>query len=294
MSGLTYYDLPPHCSDPAQSRFVIIPVPFDATSTWKKGADKGPEAIRNASAQVELYDIETETEVYTAGIAEHPAPIIVSDSESMIGSVCGAATLQLSRGAVPVVLGGEHSVTVGAVAAASAQYRDLSVLQLDAHADLRDEYEGSQYNHACVMARVRELCPSVAVGVRSMDASERESVEPVFYAHRIAAAPGRWMEDVIGQLTGDVYITIDLDVFDPSIMPSTGTPEPGGLGWYQVLGLLKAVAEHRRIIGFDIVELCPDGHHAAEFLAAKLCYKLMSYIGVSQLKPEISPEAGNG
>ncbi len=294
MYSLTYYDLPPQFSNPAESRFVIIPVPFDATSTWKKGADRGPEAIRNASAQVELYDIETETEVYTAGIAEHPAPIVVSDSESMIGSVCGAVELQLSRDAVPIVLGGEHSVTIGAVAAAAAQHRGLSVLQLDAHADLRDEYEGSRYNHACVMARVRELCPSVGVGIRSMDASERESVEPVFYAHRIAAAPGRWIEDAVGQLTDEVYITIDLDVFDPSIMPSTGTPEPGGLGWYQVLGLLKAVAERRRIIGFDIVELCPDGRHAAEFLAAKLCYKLMTYIETSQSSSKTSPEADNG
>lgn len=268
----------------------MVPVPFDSTSTWKKGADRGPEAIRAASPYVERYDIETGTEIYTAGIAEHPAAITISDSESMIHAVREAVSGYLRRGAIPVVLGGEHSVSIGAVMAASAAYKSLSVLQLDAHADLREEYEGSRYNHACVMARVREVCPSVAVGIRSMDISERHCAEPVIYAQRIAEGTGQWIEEAVGNLSDDVYITIDLDVFDPSIMPSTGTPEPGGLGWYQVLALLRAVAGSRRIVGFDIVELCPDGHHSADFLAAKLLYKVMTYIGALQPKTETGRE----
>ncbi len=276
-----FFDLTEEQSDPRKAKFVLVPVPYDGTSTWKKGADRGPDAIREASAQVELYDIETETEVFSAGIAEHPAPVAVEASDSMIKGVRDAVSPYLSRGVVPVVLGGEHSVSIGAVQAAAAVHKNLTVLQLDAHADLREEYEGSRYNHACVMARVRELCPTVAVGIRSMERSERDRIGPVFYAGRIAENPGTWIHDAVAELSDEVYITIDLDVFDPSIMPSTGTPEPGGLGWYQVLTLLREVSARRRVVGFDIVELCPDGHHAAEFLAAKLCYKLMTYIEFS-------------
>jgi agmatinase len=155
----------------------------------------------------------------------------------------------------------------------------MSVLQLDAHSDLRDEYEGSKLNHACVMARIKEVCPIVQVGIRSMDVSERPSVDPdrVFFAKDIHDTTD-WVEHVIARLTGQVYVTIDLDVFDPSIMPSTGTPEPGGLLWYDVVTLLKEVCQHKTVVGFDVVELCPiENNWAADFLAAKLIYQVLSY-----------------
>lgn len=255
-------------------------------------------ALLEASAQVELFDIETGIEAYRAGIATwevpwngpfhlpgetpgHTSGDAVITAEEMISAVRRSWEDAHAAGTIPVVIGGEHSVTIGAVQAAAAAYRDVSVLQLDAHADLRETYEGSRYNHACVMARVHELCPATAVGIRSMDASEAAGAETssTFYAHDLVGRePAGWCPGVVETLTEDVYITIDLDVFDPSIMPSTGTPEPGGLGWYDVLRLLRLVARERRVVGFDVVELCPGPVYAADFLAAKLVYKLMGYI----------------
>ena len=155
----------------------------------------------------------------------------------------------------------------------------MTVLQLDAHADLRDEYDGSKFNHACVMARIKELCPAVQVGIRSMDISEKESIDPdkTFFAKDIVDTAD-WIQNVISLLSDNVYVTIDLDVFDPSIVPSTGTPEPGGLGWYEVLSLLKNLSSAKNIVGFDVVELCPnENNKAPDFLAAKLIYKFLSY-----------------
>ena len=178
-----------------------------------------------------------------------------------------------------MVLGGEHTVSIGSVRAHLSKFPDLSVLQLDAHTDLRDEYDGSKYNHACVMARIKELCPIVQVGIRSMDVSEKAVIDAdrVFFA-KDTLHSGDWTDEVIARLSEKVYVTIDLDVFDPSIMPSTGTPEPGGLLWYDVLALLRAVLTARMVVGFDVVELCPiAAHKAPDFLAAKLIYKLLTY-----------------
>jgi agmatinase len=178
-----------------------------------------------------------------------------------------------------VLIGGEHSISIGSVKAHAQNYKDLTVLQLDAHSDLRDEYNGSKYSHACVMARIAELCPFIQVGIRSMDSSEKERMDKkrVFLAKDILNDKN-WIKKVVSKLSKTTYITIDLDVFDPSIMPSTGTPEPGGLFWYEVLSLLKAVSENTNIVGFDVVELCPDNRNKApNFLAAKLIYKLLSY-----------------
>jgi len=275
-----FADLGPSSSGWVASSIVILPVPYDRTSTWVKGADKGPAAVISASSAVELYDIETGQEVYRQGIHTlAPLPVKMSPAE-MVRRVKEKVSGLLDAGKFVVTLGGEHSVSIGPVHAHSARFKGLSVLQLDAHADLRDEYEGSRYNHACVMARVKEICPAVQVGIRSMCAEEKDKSDPedIFFARDIAGKNG-WIDEVAGRLSGNVYVTIDLDVFDPSIMPSTGTPEPGGLTWYPVMQLLRAVAEKKNIVGFDVVELCPNkSNRAPDFLAAKLIYKFLGYI----------------
>jgi agmatinase len=271
-------DLPQPFADPARSRIAIVPVPYDGTSTWLKGADRGPDAILEASAHLELYDIETGTEPYRHGILTDP-PVTESGSpEAMARAVEQRVSGHLEAGRFPVVLGGEHSVAIGAMRAAAARWPGLTFLQLDAHADLRDEYEGSRHNHACVMARARELGPIVQVGIRSMDASEKAGLDPrrVFYAERLRDRRG-WAREVLHQLSRRVYLTVDLDVLDPAFMPSTGTPEPGGLGWYQLLELIRLVCRQRELAGCDVVELAPSDNRAPDFLAAKLVYKLLAY-----------------
>jgi agmatinase len=278
---INFGGIPEEYSD-TSAPVVILPVPYDATSTWIKGSDKGPEAILEASANMELFDIETQKEVYLEGIYTAPLLYTGIDPEKMVQQVYLETKNYLSEGKFVVMIGGEHSITAGPVKAYVEKYSDLSVLQLDAHSDLRNEYEGSPYNHACVMARVQELCPLVQVGIRSMDVAENERIIPqrMFWAQEVAGRKG-WHERAIDQLTEHVYISIDLDVFDPSIMPSTGTPEPGGLYWYETLEFLRKVVHSRKVVGFDIVELCPvDNNKGPDFLAAKLLYKLLSYISL--------------
>ncbi len=262
------------------SKVVILPVPYDGTSTWIKGADRGPRALLEASTKLEFYDIETDSEVYRQGIFTAEAVEEKSSPEKMVEKVEQAVSGFLENGKLVATVGGEHSVTIGAARAHKKKYSGLSVLQLDAHTDLQPEYYGSKYNHGCVMARVRELCPIVQVGIRSMSAEEKPFIQKdrVFFAENIYDNQA-WQSTALAKLTEKVYITIDLDCFDPSIVPSTGTPEPGGLGWYQVLGFLKKVSREKEIVGFDVVELCPNpAAKASDFLAAKLIYKLLSYI----------------
>jgi len=279
INTLNYGYLPEEYSDPENAGIVIIPVAYDGTSTWVKGADKGPEAIIEASANMELYDIETDSEVYKRGIfTERLIGGEISTSE-MVEAVFDNVKYYLGKSKFTIVIGGEHSVSIGSVKAHAEKYDDLTILQLDAHTDLRDEYNGSKYNHACVMARAKEVCPIVQVGVRSMDIGEKDFIDSsrIFFAKDIYGKTD-WIEKVIPKLSDNIYITIDLDVFDSSIMPSTGTPEPGGLLWYDVLALLKTVSTKKNVVGFDVVELCPDDRNKApDFLAAKLIYKLLSY-----------------
>lgn len=266
-------------SDYTGASVVVLPVPFDVTSTWLKGADKGPAAILEASQYLEFYDIETDSEILKKGIFT-TKPIDAATSSALLRKTDSAVSKYLKDDKFVVTLGGEHSVSIGVVKSYARRYKNLSVLHLDAHADSRDSYEGSRYNHACVVARVREYVSDVvSVGIRSMDVSERSGVDrkKMFFAHEIYDSD-KWIDKALCQLTDTVYITIDLDVFDPGIMPSTGTPEPGGLGWYQVLKLLSSVAKSKRIVGFDVVELCPSNSKAPDFLAAKLIYTLLSYI----------------
>ena len=272
-------DLPQEYCNAGNAKIVIVPVPYDQTSTWIKGADKGPAAIIEASANMELYDIETDSEVYRKGIFTDRPIEETSSPEAMVRAVAGRVNKYLAKGKFAVIVGGEHSVSIGAIKAYADSDSNFTVLQLDAHSDLRDRYNGSKYNHACVMARVREMCPIVQVGIRSMDSSEKDFLDSscVFFAEDIHNRTD-WIDKAVSKLSEKVYITIDLDVFDPSIVPSTGTPEPGGLLWYDVLALLKEVCEKKTIIGFDVVELCPNERNKApDFLAAKLIYKLLSY-----------------
>jgi agmatinase len=278
-NAANFADIPKEYSHLDRAQIVIIPVPYDQTSTWIKGADKSPAAIIAASANLELYDIETDSEVYKKGIFTDKAVQAKSSPENMAEAVKHRVRHYIDRDKFTVVLGGEHSVSIGAIRAHVEKNQTITILQLDAHADLRDEYNGSKYNHACVIARVRELCPVVQVGIRSMDASEKAYLEPakVFFAKDVCGQTN-WIKRAVSKLSEKIYVTIDLDVFDPSIMPSTGTPEPGGLLWYEVLSLLRAVFEQRNVIGFDVVELCPnEDNKAPDFLAAKLIYKLLSY-----------------
>ncbi|OJJ14179.1 agmatinase [marine bacterium AO1-C] len=265
------------------AQVVILPIPYDETSTWIKGADKGPQAILDASYNLEFYDIETQSEVYKQGIYTAPAVAEKSSPEAMVKAVKQATTQYLEKGKFVVPIGGEHSVSIGAIQAFAQKFENLTILQIDAHTDLRPSYMGSPNNHACVMARAREVAQIVQVGIRSMDSSELPFVEEgrIFYAHDICRQRRNnhhWQQEVVDQLTENVYITIDLDGFDPSILPSTGTPEPGGLEYYEVLDLLKLVHQHTNIVGFDVVELCPNEQSkASDFFAAKLIYQLLSY-----------------
>ncbi len=271
--------LPKEYSALKDAKIVIVPVPYDRTSTWIKGADKGPSAIVEASANMELYDIETDSEVYKKGIFTDSPVEEDSSPRSMVEAVRKRVENYIRQDKFVVVIGGEHSVSIGSARAHVENSAGVTVLQLDAHADLRDRYEGSKYNHACVMARIREFAPIVHVGIRSMDSCEKGFMNRsrVFFAEDIYDNRS-WIKKVVSKLSDNVYITIDLDVFDPSIMPSTGTPEPGGLLWYDVLALLKAVCNKKNIIGFDVVELCPQTNNKSpDFLAAKLIYKLLSY-----------------
>ena len=265
-------------TDYKNSKIVILPVPFDKTSTWLKGADKGPEAIIEASKNMELYDIETDSQVYKRGIFTEKE-ITVENPEDMVSAVYEKTRRLLRDKKFVITLGGEHSVSVSPIKAHSEFFDNMSLLHLDAHSDTRDEYEGSRYNHACVMARAKETTDTiVSVGIRSMDVCELDNIDKsnIFYASEIFRTT-EWINRVIKKLSENVYITIDLDVFDPGIMPSTGTPEPGGLSWYQVTELLKKVANSRNIVGADIAELRPSENKAPDFLAAKLIYKLLSY-----------------
>ncbi len=276
-----YFDIPKEASDPANAAAIIVPVPYDATASWLRGSAQGPEAILDASQYVEPWDIETASEPWRYGIAAlDPLACEGFTAEQMSKEVERATAAVYADGRLPIILGGEHSVTIGAVRATAKAWPRVSVLQIDAHADTRESYHGSTHNHGCVMARVREVCPIVQVGIRSLDTSEVASLDTdrVFWAHDIL--PDReftWVEDAVNLLSNEVYVTIDVDGFDPAYVPATGTPEPGGLDWTAVNRLLAAVAARRRVVGFDVVELMP-GHEPSAFLAAKLIYRFLAEI----------------
>lgn len=275
----TYAGIPEEFAQYDSAKVVLIPVPYDGTSTYGKGADKGPDAILDASENMELYDIETNSEVYKQGVFIGEVVDESRSPELMCDAVENAFSAVLQSGKYPTMLGGEHSVSIGAIRAMKEKYPDLTVLQIDAHSDLRSEYHGTKCNHACAVHEASKTTNLIQVGIRSMDTVELPFLnkEKLFTSYAIRNNKN-WQEDVIEKLGKNVYITIDLDAFDPSIMPSTGTPEPGGLYWNETLDLLKKVHKNSTVVGFDIVELAPlEGLSAPDFLAAKLYYKLLSY-----------------
>ncbi|WP_431174239.1 agmatinase [Flagellimonas flava] len=279
MDKRTYAGIPSNYATQEKSKVVLIPVAYDGTSTWGKGADKGPEAFLEASENMELYDIETETEVYKEGIYLSEILENFESPDEMVKRVHGVVKDFLFRKKMVTMVGGEHSISIGAIQAFNETYNDLTVLQIDAHADLRKEYNGSRYNHACAMYEASRTTNLIQVGIRSMDSSELSVMnqENVFFAHDMVTDEF-WVDKVLESLTKHVYITFDLDALDPSILPSTGTPEPGGLFWYETLDFLKRVFEETEVVGFDIVELCPNKQErSSDFLAAKLYYKMLSY-----------------
>ncbi len=273
--------LPSPYSDYETSSVAVLPVPYDSTTEWHSGTRNGPRSIIEASYYLEWFDIELGRELHSVGISTLPNVEPVLDSpEAMAGRVCSAVETLLDEGKFIVMLGGEHSISYGSIKAYNQKFNHFSVLQLDAHADLRDQYLGTKFGHGCVMRRVLELCPVTQVGIRSMSLEEHEFIK----ANRLSPfimeqdKVGLSYPDIIDSLAENVYITIDLDVLDPSIMAAVGTPEPGGMAWSDILSLLKAVAGKRKIVGFDLVELCPDqGPASCSFTAAKLAYKLMGY-----------------
>ncbi|WP_051568435.1 agmatinase [Crocinitomix catalasitica] len=282
-----YAGIPDEFATLENSKVVLIPVPYDGTSTWQKGADKGPEAFLEASENMELYDIETDSEVYKKGIYLSDPVLEKSSPEAMVDEVHRVTKDYILRNKFVTLFGGEHSISIGSIRAFNETFDDLTVLQIDAHADLRKEYEGSTCNHACAVYEASKNTNLIQVGIRSMDAVEKlpMDMEKVFFAHEMAQDE-YWGDSAIELMTENVFITIDLDAFDPSLMPSTGTPEPGGLFWYETLDFLKSVFREKNVVGFDIVELCPNPNEkSSDFLAAKLYYKMLSYKFNS--KPEL-------
>jgi len=273
-------DIPQEFANYQPAKVVILPIPYDGTSTWIKGADKGPEAIIDASCHMELYDIESDTETYEIGIFTAEPVTANASPDEMVKGVKDRVQQYIRDDKFVVSLGGEHSVSIGAIMAYAEAYPDLTVLQFDAHSDMRSEYEGSKYNHACIMARAKEVAQVMQIGIRSMDIGEKENIDfdRIVFAHTFFADK-MLLRKKIEQLTGNVYLTIDRDVFDPAIRSSTGTPEPGGLFWYDVVDLIKEVNANVKIVGMDVVELCPNPENKApNFLAAKLVYRILSMI----------------
>jgi agmatinase len=272
--------LEPPYSNLQQAKTVILPVPYDSTSEWRSGSRHGPQAIIDASQYLELYDLELNREIYKVGISTLPqVEPLLSSPQDMIARVYQVIKGLIQKEKFVVSLGGEHSLSLGAVRAFKEAFPGLSVLQLDAHADLRDEYLGTKYSQACVMRRIFELCPISQVGVRSLSWEEKQFLTQnkltPFYMSDLASGTVS-IDHIVNSLSEDVYVTIDVDVLDPSIMSAVGTPEPDGMSWRQILDIVESVALHKHVVGFDLMEFCPgEGPGSCAFLLAKLAYKLI-------------------
>lgn len=278
--------LKPEFSDPHKARFAVLAAPYDGTTTFLKGTAKGPRAVITASQQVELYDEELEQETFQEGITTLQIPLVETlASEDVADLLESLARPYVERGQTLVTIGGEHSVSLGPVRAVAKKYPKLSVLHVDAHGDLRDEYDGTRYGHGCVMRRVLEDVglPIVQVGIRSLCKEEADVIRSgrvrTFYRHRMRDVEAGAGAIVDCLPTDDVYVSIDIDALCPSLVPGTGTPEPGGLTWWEILALCRAVAAQKRVVAFDVVETIPlEGQSVSEFVSARLIYRFMGYI----------------
>jgi agmatinase len=265
-----------------RARVVILPIPLDRTTSYVAGTRNGPHEILVASSHLETWDEETQSDIHGIGIFTLPEmEFPFASMEDVVADIRRVAGELAQRDKFPVVLGGEHSITAPVVAAVAARHPGLSVLQLDAHADLRESFMGTPHSHACAMRRVLDCAPTTQVGIRSLSPEEAAAVPSlrttIFYDYNMRQQAD-WIDRIVDTLSDTVYITIDVDGFDPAIMPATGTPEPGGLGWYETLALLRRVIESRTVVGCDIVEFSPmPGNIAPGFLCAKLIYKILSY-----------------
>jgi len=266
----------------ADSAVVVLPVPVDRTTSYVGGTRNGPHEILQASSHMELWDEEMKADVHAVGIYTLPEmELPFGEMEPLIDEIERVAYEIIGRDKFLVTLGGEHSITPPLVSAASRKYPGLSVLQIDAHADMRDAFMGTPYNHACAMRRSLEYARLTQVGIRSLSTEEAEILPrlntTLFYDVDMRRDPA-WIDAVIETLEPDVYLSIDVDAMDPAIMPATGTPEPGGLSWAEITALVRATAERRRIVAADVVELSPiPGLVAPNFLTAKLVYKVLTY-----------------
>ncbi len=283
----TYFGLSEEFSSAENSRVSIVPVPYEATTSWGRGTSKGPEAVLAASQQVELFDDELWIEPYRVGIqtsdAVHMEPVDAETAEPF-KELKDAVTPLIEFNKFPILIGGEHSLTLGAVQSCVDRYPDLSVLQIDAHSDCRDSYEGNPYSHASVAYHLYKCLPQpliTQVGIRNISLGEANWMEEekpkinVFWARH----QDKWnFQDIISTLSDNVYLTIDVDGLDAGIMPATGTPEPGGMTWYQVMDLIKQLCVRKNVVAADVVEFAPiAGFHAPDFLVAKLIYKIIGY-----------------
>jgi agmatinase len=272
----------PTTTDFEHARVVILPIPLDRTTSYVPGTRNGPHEILVASSHMELWDEETEIDVHSIGVYTLPEmEFPFASMDEVVMEIRRVASELVTRDKFPFILGGEHSITPAVVGAVAAKYPGLSVLQIDAHADLRESFMGTPHNHACAMRRTLEFAPTTQVGIRSLSPEEAAAVPTlatqIFYDFNMRQNAD-WIDRVVDSLSEHVYITIDVDGLDPAIMPATGTPEPGGLSWYETLTLLRRVIERRTVVGCDVVELSPmPGNVAPNFLCAKLIYKILSY-----------------
>lgn len=266
-------------ADPQTAAIFLQSINYDGTSTWGKGADKGFAAFLDAAENMELFDIETRSEVFEKGIYMPDELGGFSSPEDMFHTVYSTTKSLLEQDKFLTFFGGEHSISIGVIKAFYERFKDLTIVQIDAHADLRSRYGGTPYNHACALYDASQHTNLIQVGIRSMDVLELEHMNQAkcYFAHEMNQS-NSWMEESLAQMTDQVYITFDLDALDPSIMPATGTPEPGGLGWYTTMEYLKKIFSRKNVVGFDIVELAPiPDFKAPQFLVAKLYYKMLSY-----------------
>jgi agmatinase len=269
----TFLELEPEYAQYKTSKFIVIPCPHEVSVSYGAGTKKGPQAILDASFYVENFDEELKQETYRKTGIHTSKPVQLKKLPNTIEKI-------LKDKKLPIILGGEHSLSIEAVQAVKEHYPRLSVLQFDAHADLRDEYHGDKKSHACAMRRILEICPVVQVGIRNLSeeeylfAQKTGQIEKIHFAEHLDVA-----EKVVSQLHEHVYITFDVDAFDSSVMPSTGTPEPGGFFWYEVLDILREVCRSKKVVAADFVELSPiKGFSAPDFTVAKLIYRLMGYL----------------